>query len=423
MTTALTTLRRSDVASELQRARERSLGLLAPIPEADQRRQVSDLMSPLCWDLAHIAHYEELWLLRALSDVAPTNEQFDDLYDAFKHPRRERPTLPILDPDGARAFASSVRTRVLALLDHVDLHASDPLLHDAFVYGMVIQHEHQHDETMLATIQLMSDEFAHPDAAIDPVPVAAVDHAATVAIPGGDHTVGTSDDPWAYDNERPGHTVTVAPYVIDRYPVSNQRYAEFVADGGYDDPLHWTPTGWAWRQDAGLVAPQFWRPEGGGTWSRLRFGRREDLPLDEPVQHVCWYEADAFARWAGARLPTETEWEIAASGAPTAPANLGQRRWVPSPIGSRPATASRFGCEQLLGDVWEWTSSDFTGYPGFESFPYREYSEVFFGPEYKVLRGGAWATDPVATRTTFRNWDYPIRRQIFAGFRCAHHAA
>jgi iron(II)-dependent oxidoreductase len=419
MTATLTTWRRTDVASELQRARARSLSLLAPIPDADQRRQVSELMSPLCWDLAHIAHYEELWLLRALCEVAPTNEQYDDLYDAFRHPRRERPTLPILDPRGAREFAASVRSRVLALLEHVDPHSNEPLLHDAFVYGMVIQHEHQHDETMLATIQLMSSEFAHPHADIDAGSRFVVDHAATVAIPGGVHTVGTSDDPWAYDNERPGHAVDVAPFLIDRYPVSNRRYGEFVGDGGYDDRRHWTDAGWAWLQEAGLVAPQFWRSEGDGAWSRLRFGRREELPLDEPVQHVCWYEADAFARWAGARLPTETEWEVAAAGTSTAPANLGQRRWAPSPVGSRPETASRFGAEQLLGDVWEWTSSDFAAYPGFRSFPYREYSEVFFGPEYKVLRGGAWATDSVAMRTTFRNWDYPIRRQIFAGFRCA----
>src|SRR6476619_6878392 len=162
MTSTLITTRPADVAGELHRARERTLALLAPIPDPDQRRQVSELMSPLCWDLAHIAHYEELWLLRALSDVAPTNDAYDDLYDAFKHPRRERPSLPILDPDGARAFASSVRARVLAVLDRIDPHSDDPLLRDAFVYGMVIQHEHQHDETMLAAIQLMSDEFVHP---------------------------------------------------------------------------------------------------------------------------------------------------------------------------------------------------------------------------------------------------------------------
>jgi iron(II)-dependent oxidoreductase len=422
MTTTLTTPRTADVAAELHRARERTLALLDPIPDADQRRQVSELMSPLCWDLAHIAHYEELWLLRALSDVAPTDDAFDDLYDAFKHPRRDRPSLPILDPGGAHAFAASVRARALALLDRIDLRADDPLVHDAFVYGMVIQHEHQHDETMLAAVQLMSEDFAHPAAKAAAVAAPTVDHTATITVPGGAVTVGTSDTAWAYDNERPAHTVEVAPFAIDRYPASNRRYAEFVADGGYDDPRHWTPAGWSWRQEAGLVAPEFWHAEGGGSWSRLRFGRREDLPPDEPVQHVCWYEADAFARWSGARLPSETEWEVAAAGARPEAANLGQQQWSPSPLGSRPGTASRHGCEQMLGDVWEWTSTDFTGYPGFRSFPYREYSEVFFGPDYKVLRGGAWSTDPIAMRISFRNWDYPIRRQIFAGFRCARDA-
>jgi len=409
------------VADELERARRASLDLLAPVPDADQRRQVSALMSPLCWDLAHIAHYEELWLLRALDDVAPTDARFDDLYDAFLHPRRERVDLPILDPAGARTFAADVRARVLDHLARVDLGSDDPLLHDGFVYGMVVQHEHQHDETMLATIQLMGDDFAHPDAVlVDTGPTEpSIDPAATRAVPGGTVTLGTDTEPWAYDNERPAHAVTLGPFVIDRYPVTNGRYAEFVADGGYDDARLWTDAGWAWRTEADLTEPEFWRAEGAGAWSRLRYGRREDLPLLEPVQHVCWYEADAFARWSGARLPTEAEWEAAAEGAPLDPANLGRVRFAPSPIGTRPASASRWGVEQLLGDVWEWTASRFAPYPGFRSFPYREYSEVFFDDQYTVLRGGSWATDPVAMRATFRNWDFPIRRQIFAGFRCA----
>jgi iron(II)-dependent oxidoreductase len=413
------------VADELDRARRASLDLLAPVPDADQRRQVSPLMSPLCWDLAHIAHYEELWLLRALEDTAPTDPRFDDLYDAFRHPRRERVDLPILDPAGARAFAADVRGRALARLDHVDLTSDEPLLRDAFVYGMVIQHEHQHDETMLATIQLMGEDFAHPDADVvdvgdDLETRGQLDHGARCTVPGGMAAIGTDADPWAYDNERPSHSVDLAPFAIDRYPVTNARFAEFVADGGYEEPRVWTEAGWAWRRDAGARHPQFWRSEGHGTWSRLRYGRREDLPLAEPVQHVCAHEAAAYARWSGGRLPTEPEWEAAAAGATTAGANLGRQGFAPSPVGSRPATASAHGVEQLLGDVWEWTTTPFTGYPGFRAFPYREYSEVFFGNEYTVLRGGSWATDPVAVRTTFRNWDFPIRRQIFAGFRCAY---
>jgi iron(II)-dependent oxidoreductase len=412
------------VAEALTRARDATLSTLEPVADADQRRQVSELMSPLCWDLAHVAHYEELWLLRAIANCAPTDARFDDLYDAFRHPRRERVELPILDPPGARAFAADVRAHVLAQLDAADFASDEPLLRDAFVYGMVIQHEHQHHETMLATVNLMGEGFAHPNAAIDdPVATAGGVDAEDerCSVPAGEVVVG-STEPWAYDNERPPHLVALAPFAIDRFPVTNARFAEFVADGCYADARHWSPAGWAWRTEARLAHPQFWRDEGSGTWSRLRFGRREDLPAAEPVQHVCWYEADAFARWAGGRLPTEPEWEAAATGAGATAANLGRRRWAPAAVGEASHTASRWGCEQMLGDVWEWTSSDFGPYPGFAAFPYREYSEVFFGEGYKVLRGGSWATDPAAIRTTFRNWDFPIRRQIFAGFRCAYDA-
>jgi iron(II)-dependent oxidoreductase len=385
------------VVTGLEDARARTLGLLAPIGDADLVRQVSPLMSPLVWDLAHVGHYEELWLLRNVAGAAPTDEQFDDIYDAFKHPRRDRPSLPILGPTEARAFVASVRSRVLDALASLDLTDHDPLLRDGFVYGMVIQHEHQHDETMLATVQLM-DDFAHPDAAAWRPDTIEMDGAAMVDIDGGPFLMGT-DDAWAYDNERPLHQVEVAPFKIDRTPVTNSQYRAFVEDGGYDDARLWSADGWAWRQESGAGAPQFWRREGEHDWSRRRYGRREALPASEPVQHVCWYEADAFARWRGTRLPSEAEWEKAAS--------IGGDAGGPS---------------QMLGGVWEWTATDFDGYPGFESFPYREYSEVFFGPEYKVLRGGSWATDASVRRATFRNWDYPIRRQIFAGFRCAEDA-
>src|SRR5437763_798513 len=238
-------------------------------------------------------------------------------------------------------------------------------------------------------------------------------------VPGGPFVMGTSTDPWAYDNERPAHTVDLPAFWIDTVPVSNAAYRAFIQDGGYRRSDLWTNDGWAWRQEAGLTAPQFWSPDEGGGWVRERFGVTEPVPPDEPVQHVCWYEADAYARWAGKRLPTEAEWEKAAQGAGCSPANLWDAgRFSPAPVGSFAAAASRWGVRQLIGDVWEWTSSDFAPYPGFRSHPYREYSEVFFGDRFKVLRGGSWATHPLAVRTTFRNWDYPIRRQIFAGFRC-----
>lgn len=413
------------VAHELSAARTRTLALLEPIPEPLLLAQHSTLMSPLVWDLAHIGHYEELWLLRELGAGEPTDPRFDDIYDAFRHPRSERPTLDILGPSEARDFVAGVRERTLDVLTGISLDAGDPLLAGGFVYGMVIHHEHQHDETLLATVQLM-DGFEDPDAGDGPGAPGAEGLPPDVLVDAGPFTMGTSDDAWAYDNERPAHVVDLPAFRIDTTPVTNGAYAEFVAAGGYDDPKWWTRDGWAWRAEADLEHPQFWSRSLAG-WRRRRFGRVEPLPAREPVQHVCWFEADAYARWRGARLPTEAEWEKAASGALEGGGQfrLG-RRFGPDDVGALPEGASDWGAQDMLGGVWEWTASDFEAYPGFHPFPYREYSEVFFGagsseygPGYKVLRGGSWATDPIACSVTFRNWDLPIRRQIFAGFRCA----
>jgi len=418
------------LADALTGARRRSLDLLDPLSEEDQLAQHSPLMSPLVWDLAHVGHYEELWLLRAVARTQPIDPAHDDIYDAFKHVRKERARLAILGPAEARNHIAMVRGRVLDVLDKVELDPAVPLLNDGFVYGMVAQHEHQHDETMLATLGLMASAYpavAGPAATGRELP------AAEVFVPGGPFVMGTDTrelhlppptetNAFAYDNERPAHVVDVAPFRIDTAPVTNGQYLAFVEAGGYEDARFWTEAGWAHRCAEGLSAPQFWTPEGGGSWSLQRYGQRIDLPLDEPVQHVGWYEADAYARFAGRRLPTEAEWEKAAQGASSSAANLGQRHYGPAPVGAYPDGASRYGAEQMLGDVWEWTSSDFTAYPGFVTFPYKEYSEVFYGSDYKVLRGGSWATSPLVARTTFRNWDYPIRRQIFSGFRCARDA-
>lgn len=430
------------IARELDGSRRRSL-TYTDIDDADLVRQHSPLMSPLVWDLAHVANYEELWLLRAVAGVEPTMPDIDDLYDAFKHPRRNRPSLPLLGPAEARSYAAGVRGRVLDVLDRIEIPgAADPaarrrpLLDGGFVYGMVVQHEHQHDETMLATHQLRVGTPVIDDGGALPPGRGPV--RSEVLVPAGETTMGTSTDPWSYDNERPAHRVALPAFWIDTLPVGNAAHMAFIEAGGYADERFWSPAGWAWRCQAGLAAPQFWRRDA-GTWVRTRFGRDEPVPHDEPVQHVCWYEAEAHARWAGKRLPTEAEWEKACSWDPAAGrarrypwgdddptperANLAHRAARPAPLGAYPAGASPCGAEQMVGDVWEWTASEFTGYPGFRSFPYREYSEVFFGAEYKVLRGGSWATHPRAVRTTFRNWDYPIRRQIFAGFRLARDAA
>ncbi len=406
---------------ELDAVRRRSLDLLAPLDDDQLVRQHSPLMSPLVWDLAHVGNYEELWLVRAVGGMAPMDPSLDDLYDAFRHPRPDRPALPLLGPEPARRYIAEVRRRALDVIDRAPFDPEAPLLADGFVVGLVVQHEHQHDETMLATLQLMGGDGYRPDRSSLTAPVrdAPEPWPRQVLVPGGPFVMGTDDTAWVYDNERPAHVVEVAPFSIDTFPVTNAEYQEFIADGGYERPSLWAPAGWSWRLQAGLVAPQFWQREGPSSWSRVRYGLVEDLPGGEPVQHVCWYEADAYARWAGMRLPTEAEWEKAATGSAVAGATLGGTSFRPAPVGSRPEGRSRWGAQQMIGEVWEWTATSFSGYPGFRSFPYREYSEVFFGDEYKVLRGGSWATDPCLARVTFRNWDYPIRRQIFAGFRCA----
>ncbi|MEO3884365.1 ergothioneine biosynthesis protein EgtB [Nonomuraea sp. B5E05] len=421
------------IASDLLAVRSRSL----TYTEADDDllvRQHSPLMSPLVWDLAHVGNYEELWVLREAGGITPLRPEIDDIYDAFKTPRKDRPSLPILGPAEARRYIEGVRGRVLDVLDAIDFDDPAPLRRDGFVFGLVIQHEHQHDETMLATLQLSKEPGLVRDGHLPPARTAGQDE---VYVPGGPFLMGTDTQPWAYDNERPAHRVDLPGYWIDRLPVGNGAYAAFIEDGGYHDPRWWTREGWEWRQRQGVFAPLFWTRDG-GAWHRTRFGRTEPVPMDEPVQHVSWYEADAYARWAGKRLPTEAEWEKACGWDPEAGrarkypwgdheptpdlANLGHRAARPAPLGAYPAGAGPYGTEQMIGDVWEWTGTWFDGYPGFRSFPYREYSEVFFGREYRVLRGGSWAADPAAIRTTFRNWDYPIRRQIFTGFRCARDA-
>ena len=428
---------RRRIVTELAAARDRTTLLTTTVDDRDLTTQHSPLMSPLVWDLAHIANQEELWLLREVDYAAPMRPEIDSLYNAFEHPRATRPSLPLLPPDEARAYGHEVRGRVLDVLERVQFNASQ-LTSGGFSFGMIAQHEAQHDETMLATHQLRRGAPVLAAAAPPPAPPDAPGLPREVLVPGGPFTMGTSTEPWALDNERPAHVVRVPAFWLDTTPVTNAAYAQFIADGGYHDARWWTAAGWDHRQRAELSAPLFWRREG-NQWLRESFGVTAPVVPDEPVLHVCWYEADAYARWAGRRLPTEAEWEKAARHDPASGrsrrypwgdadpaaelANLGQVHLRPAPAGSYPAGAAPCGARQLIGDVWEWTSSDFSPYPGFKAWPYREYSEVFFGPEYKVLRGGAFGVSPVACRGTFRNWDYPIRRQIFAGFRTARSIA
>jgi gamma-glutamyl hercynylcysteine S-oxide synthase len=425
---------RAHAAEAMTRARARSALLTDAVDDEDLVRQHSKLMSPLVWDLAHIGSQEELWLVRDVGGREPVRADLDEIYDAFKHARADRPGLPMLGPAEARRYVGEVRAKSLEVLETAPMEGRR-LTHSAFAFGMITQHEQQHDETMLATHQLRRGEpVLHAPA---PPPARSGRLPAEVFVPGGPFVMGTSAEPWALDNERPAHEVSVPGFFIDTTPVTNGQYLEFITSGGYDEPRWWSAEGWAHIKEAGIDAPRFWRREPDG-WRRTRFGVDEPVGAAEPVVHVSFHEARAYAAWAGKRLPTEPEWEKAARFDPATgrsrrfpwgddeptseQANLGQRHLRPAAVGAYPEGASPLGAHQMIGDVWEWTSSDFSPYPGFAAFPYEEYSEVFFGPKYKVLRGGSFGTDVAAVRSTFRNWDHPIRRQIFSGFRCARDA-
>ena len=443
---------RDGFADALAEARERTLALVAPVAPDDLDRVHSPLMSPLVWDLGHIAAFEDLWLCVRAGGLEPLRPDLMAVYDASETPRAERGVIPYLRLDDALEYMEQVRERALEVLAGADLSpGSDRLNANGFVWDLLIQHEHQPNETMLQTLQLAeagsfdpaavagnriagtttghggpipaesSPRSAHDAAAgrAGPIPAAMSPESAhdewalaasaaprdAVAVTAGGFEIGDAGKGFAYDNERPRHDVELAAFAIDRSPVTNAAYAEFVADGGYERRDLWTGAGWAWRERESAERPLYWTADG----RERRFDRVEPLDGRLPVMHVSWFEADAYARWAGGRLPTEAEWEKAATliGGDRR-GNIDQLDFGPGPAGP------------FVGDCWEWTASELTGYPGFRAFPYPEYSEVFFGSGYRVLRGASWATRPSVARATFRNWDHPQRRQIFSGFRCAY---
>jgi gamma-glutamyl hercynylcysteine S-oxide synthase len=415
------------VRAVLAETRERTLALVAPVAEDDMNRVHDPLMSPLVWDLGHIAAFEDLWTGVQGAGLDPLRPELLSVYDAAETPRAERGDIPYLRLDGARAYLEAVRRRSLELLAAGRV---DPLL-----WELVIRHEQQHNETMLQTLKLAAPGvFAPPG--VEALPERPPFHALgrKTLVPAGPFEMGAPATGFAYDNERPRRTVDVPAFEIDVTPVTNGAYRLWVESGGYDDPGCWSEAGWEWRVRAGACRPLYWTGDGRERW----FDRFEPIDPAAPVQHVSWYEADAYARWRGERLPTEAEWEKAAAwwpgsgltrsfpwgDEPPTPdhANLDALAFRPASPGAFPAGSSPHGCVAMIGDVWEWTASDFDGYPGFEPHPYEEYSAIFFGSRYKVLRGGSWATRRRVAATTFRNWDLPERRQIFAGFRCARSA-
>jgi iron(II)-dependent oxidoreductase len=410
------------------RTRQRTFATLGQVTDRDLQRVHSTLLSPIVWDLAHIGAFADLWLAEVLGRPL-LREDLAVTYDAGETPRAGRGALEMLDVAGARDYLARVDDALFTALPTLDLSPTspNPLLRNGFLIDLLIEHEEQHRETILQTLHL-AEAGVHvvgpPAAWATPTPQGPL----MVDVPACQPQLGASSG-FSYDNEQPAYRADVPGFRIDRTAVTVGAYRAFIADGGYDDPRHWTPDGWAWRQAESAERPLYWQADG----TIRRFDRFEEPRDDAPVMNVSWFEADAYARWRGVRLPTELEWETAARfdaatglsrpqpwGADAITrdhANVDGEALGPLPP---PASgAAPCGALGMIGDVWEWTASPLQGYPGFRAFPYPEYSEVFFDGPYRVLRGGSWATSANCARSTFRNWDHPQRRQIFAGFRCA----
>jgi gamma-glutamyl hercynylcysteine S-oxide synthase len=366
------------VLADLEAARQQTLALVAGLSDADLRRVHSPIMSPLVWDLGHIAAYEDLWLVHRQAGMPLLRPELADCYDAFETPRAVRGEIDALGPADARDYLDAVRDRTADAIARRGVG-------DGVVCEMVLRHELQHSETMRQTLAI-AGLLGPGEPALGPLE----EPDAWVEIPAGTFAMGAGEESFAYDNERPRHSAGTPAFRIARRPVTCESWLSFSEDGGYEQREWWSPEGWAWRQEHKITHhPALQRSH-----------------PNAPACHVSWFEADAFARAHGARLPTEAEWEKAASWASHA-----------SPDEQRAHGGA--GSLAAVGLVWEWTETRFHGYPGFVAYPYREYSEVFFGDRYRVLRGGSWATSPRVASSTFRNWDLPERRQIFAGVRLA----
>jgi gamma-glutamyl hercynylcysteine S-oxide synthase len=422
------------VLDRLDEAREQPLALVSFLTDEQLERSYSPLMSPLEWDLGHIAAYEELWLVHRLGGEPLSHPELAARYDAFETPRRQRVDIDYLRGDERRAYMKDVRDRVyeLAYRDGI----GDGLLHE-----LVLRHERQHDETMLQTLNLARVAGWRPGGGIAGRITGGFGKRWSgldlVQVPAGEFVLGAEPDGFAYDNERPRHEVDVPAFAIGRTAVTNGDWLEFVRRGGYERREWWSEEGWVWREREKARQPLNWIGDAlEGDPREWRLLGDEPLDASKPVVHVSWYEADAFARACGLRLPTEIEWEKAASWDAAAGRKLSfpwgeaepdqtranlveQRIYGTAAADSDPDGAAPCGALNMIGNVWEWTSNHFNGYDGFAAHPYREYSEVFFGDSYRVLRGGSWATSREVATPTFRNWDLPQRRQIFAGLRLA----
>lgn len=416
-----------DMARMLEEARAETMRLFALVPdETDLRRPPAPGFRPILWHRGHIGAYEAYWILQHAKGDPCLSERYEAVFDPIKTPREDANNLPSIEEiDG---YLDTVRIQALAYL-HTPEGAAD-----WYTFHLVLEHELQHQETLLYLLHLLDPSCKRSlgdETPARPVPSGCPPGTEpTVLVPAGSFEMGTNGYPFAYDNEQPPHRVEVAAFRLDRCPVTNGEFAGFVAAGGYATPELWSDEGWAWRAQNAVEHPHSWVPDGGGYRIRALFEHSEMRP-DDPVWGVSWHEAEAYARWAGRRLPTEVEWEYAARGTAcsrfpwgkTAPShdlgNFDNPYGGPSPVGAYAGGESACGALDLAGNVWEWTATPFAGYPGFKAFPYPEYSELWFDGDHRVARGASWATRSSVVRSSFRNFFRRNFRIGFVGFRLA----
>ena len=404
-------------------ARSRSIELTADLTTEQLSVPYLPTVNPILWELCHAAHFHDVWVVREGANQDPCNPLGAALFDSMTIGHEERWRLDLPDRAAALEYVRSVRDRVLGIIEQ----GLDDRLRYLIAYSVF--HEGMHTEALTYTRQTLG--YAAP--ALD-VP-RSEGHAecadlGDAELPGGTFMLGAGEDtPFCFDNEKWAHVVEIAPFSLSRTAVTEGEFAEFVLDGGYVRSDLWSAEGWAWRNSVHAERPLYWRRAGEGfevrqfdTWVPLAAGRA--------LIHVCYYEAEAWCRWAKRRLPTEAEWEFAASGAGEAKrvqpwgdqvptpgrANLDWSVMGPAHVAAFEAGDSAHGLRQMVGNVWEWTSTTFAPYPGFTPDMYVDYSQATFHTR-KVLRGGCYATRSRTIRNTWRNFFQPYRRDVFAGFR------
>ncbi len=420
------TLRR-ELQAALDSARSMTLHLAADLDESALRGQFDPLFSPIGWHLGHVAWQEECWALRRAGGQSPIEPALDELYNSFESVKSER-SGRLANPGELFGYAARVRERTLALLEQADLEADDELLGGGYVFRFLANHERQHAET-IGVVRLLGGLRLEREASRARPFSAQRDF---LCVSGGRFMLGVDGDPDSWDNERPARQTELSDYRVMRRPVDNAAWLEFMRAGGYDDDRLWSEQGAAWKREHAVRAPLFWEQGADGWQRRTLVGLRAVEP-SRAVCHVSWHEAQAFARFAGARLPSETEWEYAASwdaarahkrrwpwgDDPDAPANLALATLDATLPGEVDESTAASGACDMAGGVWEWTADVFEPYPGFSPQPYQGYSQPWFDGQHRVARGGSFLTQREIARSVFRNFYLPEIRQVPLGLRLA----